>query len=645
MTISSLVSNGELFLQGTYLGIGINEWGGLGTTKNAPKGYETDSDSGFLRIGMFADLDGFDKGSSTTLDDALLQGRSIEGFNVGYNIGSTKVVQSNQLLTGYYQIKGTLSDASGKGNGVANWAGSTKDDLAIAQKITLADDAKYIRIDVTLTNNSSSTMSDVRYMRTADPDQSGKFATANKIEQQDDKGALVTAMLQKDTPFFLYSQDSRADASFYGFVNLDPYASKATSQAEGYARTIDETLNLTFSLGTLKAGQSTKITMYMGVTDNLKATIAEIDAGKAPVVIAPPVVNLAPEAVADAFDGDQDNAVTGNVLSNDKDPEGKKLTASLVDGPDHGTIKFSDDGSFIYTPNAGWSGEDSFTYAASDGVHKTNATVDLSIEAAPVVEEPVIELPPVVAPVVVPPVTADPFLDLLQAASVINGNASANEILKGTAGSDVFYFSNEARTGQDRIVGFDKTDLFVTDAKLYDGNNDGIIALSKNKVSIDGGKGGDTVVIEGVSKLRFLGTDDAGHAVYADASARPKNAKEGTNADDAFMGDARNKSKNVFFFDTSHGLDLGNDTIGNFGKHDLVVTTTKLADDNNDGIINTTGGKFALPGDSGSLLVSDTKGAAIDSLEFDGAVTRDGMTYYVYSLVNSVGTDASDLSF
>ncbi len=643
MTMNSAVANGELHLQGTYLSIGINADGNLGTTKNAPKGFATDADSGFLRVGMFADLDGFGQGNASTLDDALLQGRSIEGFNIGYTIGSNKIVQSNQLLTGYHQINGKLSDASTETEGKAIWNGATKDNLGVAQTITLANDAKYIKIDVTLTNNSATTMNDVRYMRTADPDQAGKYDTANKIEKQGD-GALVTAMLQKDTPFFLYSQDTRATASFYGFVNLDPYASTAASQAQGYAKTVDQTLNLTFGLGTLKPGESTKITLYMGVTDNLKATIAQINAGKAPVV-----VDLAPEAVADAFDGDQDNAVTGNVLSNDKDPEGKKLTASLLDGPDHGTIKFSADGSFIYTPDAGWSGGDSFTYAASDGVHTSNATVDLSIEAAPVIEEPPvvdpIVLPPVVDPIVLPPVSTDPFLDLLQAASVIHGNASANEILKGTAGADVFHFSNAAATGQDRIVGFGKSDLFVTDAKLYDGNNDGIIALSKSKVSIDGGKNGDTVVIEGVSKLRFLGTDDAGHAVYADASARPKSAKEGTTADDAFMGDARNKSKNVFFFDTNHGLDLGSDTIGNFGRHDLVVTTTKLADDNSDGIISATGGKFALPGDTGSLLVSDTKGAAIDSLEFDGSVVRDGLTYYVYSLVGSTAADASDLSF
>ncbi|MGN7161280.1 Ig-like domain-containing protein [Sphingomonas sp. SAFR-052] len=620
MTISSLVSNGELFLQGTYLGIGINEWGGLGTTKNAPKGYETDSDSGFLRIGMFADLDGFDKGSSTTLDDALLQGRSIEGFNVGYNIGSTKVVQSNQLLTGYYQIKGTLSDASGKGNGVANWAGSTKDDLAIAQKITLADDAKYIRIDVTLTNNSSSTMSDVRYMRTADPDQSGKFATANKIEQQDDKGALVTAMLQKDTPFFLYSQDSRADASFYGFVNLDPYASKATSQAEGYARTIDETLNLTFSLGTLKAGQSTKITMYMGVTDNLKATIAQIDKGADTTPTPPPpppVENLAPVVGSDAFSGKEDGRLSGNVLSNDRDPEGKALTASLVDGPNNGTIQFSADGSFVYVPKAGWSGSDSFVYAASDGVNKTNGTVKLTVEAAPVVVDPIV----------------DPVLDLLQSYNIINGSGTANEVLKGTTGSDAFYFASGAVSGNDRIVNFGSDDLLVIDKKLYDYNNDNYIGLSNNRLTLDAT--GDTVQIEGVSALRLLGSDGEGNFIYRDDSVRPRGAKEGTFGDNVFWGDAADKSKNVFFFDTRLGVDLGDDTINHFGKHDLIVTTTKLFDGNNDGIIMGSKGNISLPDGTGSITMTDVDGNALTKVEYDGSVTNDGVTYYVYSLIGS----------
>ncbi|WP_156360139.1 Ig-like domain-containing protein [Sphingomonas sp. Leaf10] len=618
MTISSAVSNGELFLQGTYLGIGINEWGGLGTTKNAPKGYDTDSDSGFLRVGMFADLDGFNKGSSTTLDDALLQGRAIEGFNVGYNIGSTKVVQSNQLLTGYYQVKGTLSDASSKSNAVANWSGSTKDDLAIVQTITLADDAKYIRIDVMLTNKSSSTMSDVRYMRTADPDQSGKFATANKIEQQDDNGALVTAMLQKDTPFFLYSQDSRADASFYGFVNLDPYASKATSQAAGYAKTIDETLNLTFSLGTLKAGQSTKITMYMGVTNDLKATISEIDSGTGTKPSPPPPVeNLAPIVGSDAFNGKEDGRLSGNVLSNDRDPEGKALSASLVDGPNNGTIQFSADGSFVYVPKAGWSGSDSFVYAASDGVNKTNGTVKLTVEAAPIIIDPVV----------------DPVLDLLQNYNIINGSGTANEVLKGTTGSDAFYFETGASSGNDRIVNFGSDDLLVIDKKLYDYNNDNYIGLANNRVLLDAS--GDTVQIEGVSALRLLGSDGDGNFIYRDDSIRPRGAKEGTFGDNVFWGDAADNTKNVFFFDTRLGVNLGNDTINRFGKHDLIVTTTKLFDGNNDGIIMGSKGNISLPDGTGSITMTDVDGNALTKVEYDGSVTNDGVTYYVYSLIGS----------
>ncbi|KQM75839.1 hypothetical protein ASE70_10745 [Sphingomonas sp. Leaf22] len=608
-----------MFLQGTYLGIGINEWGGLGTTKNAPKGFASDADSGYLRTGMVADLDGFGKGQETTLDDALLQGRAIEGFNIGYNLGSTKVVQSNQLLTGYYQVKGSLNEASSKGNGVANWAGETKDNLGVAQTITLADDAKYIRIDVVLTNNSSSTMSDVRYMRTADPDQSGKYATTNKIEQQDSKGALVTALLQKDTPFFLYSQDSRADASFYGFVNLDPYAASATSQAEGYTKTVDQTLNLTFSLGTLRAGQSTKITMYMGVTDNLSATISQINSGTvtSPPPPPPPVENLAPIAVADAFSGKEDGRLSGNVLSNDRDPEGKSLSASLVDGPSNGTIQFSADGSFVYVPKTGWNGSDSFVYAASDGVNKTSAVVKLTVDAAPVIIDPV----------------TDPTLDLIQNYNIINGSHTDNQVLRGTAGSDAFYFEAAASSGNDRVVNFGSDDLLVFDKKLYDGNNDNLIRLTNNRVTIDAS--GDTVQVDGVSVLRLLGSDDEGHFFYRDDSIRPRGAKEGTFANNVFNGDAANESRNMFFFDTRLGIDLGDDTINRFGKDDLIITTTKLFDGNNDGIIMGSKGNLSLPDGTGTVSLTDIDGNALTTVEFDGSVTNDGITYYVYSLVGS----------
>ena len=52
------------------------------------------------------------------------------------------------------------------------------------------------------------------------------------------------------------------------------------------------------------------------------------------------------------------------VLANDTAAGGATLTAVLVTGPAHGTLTLNPDGSFTYTPAAGFSGSDSFTYQA-----------------------------------------------------------------------------------------------------------------------------------------------------------------------------------------------------------------------------------------------------------------------------------------
>lgn len=54
------------------------------------------------------------------------------------------------------------------------------------------------------------------------------------------------------------------------------------------------------------------------------------------------------------------------------DPEGTALTYSAVAGPGYGTISpIGPDGSFTYTPAAGYSGPDSFTFIAGDGTHSS----------------------------------------------------------------------------------------------------------------------------------------------------------------------------------------------------------------------------------------------------------------------------------
>lgn len=71
-------------------------------------------------------------------------------------------------------------------------------------------------------------------------------------------------------------------------------------------------------------------------------------------------------------------AAAQGVLANDSDPEGNPFTASLVTGPANGTLTLNPDGSFSYTPNAGFQGQDSFTYAVTGGDTAT-ATIAVGV--------------------------------------------------------------------------------------------------------------------------------------------------------------------------------------------------------------------------------------------------------------------------
>jgi VCBS repeat-containing protein len=92
--------------------------------------------------------------------------------------------------------------------------------------------------------------------------------------------------------------------------------------------------------------------------------------------------NHAPVARNDAYATNEDTplTITPGVLANDSDADGNPLTALLLTAPSHGTLGFSSDGSFVYTPNANYNGSDSFTYKASDGSANSNvATVSITV--------------------------------------------------------------------------------------------------------------------------------------------------------------------------------------------------------------------------------------------------------------------------
>jgi hypothetical protein len=72
------------------------------------------------------------------------------------------------------------------------------------------------------------------------------------------------------------------------------------------------------------------------------------------------------------------------VLANDSDADADALTAVLSRGAANGTVQLLPDGSFTYTPKAGFSGVDSFGYRANDGTGNGNeANVTVGVAAPP----------------------------------------------------------------------------------------------------------------------------------------------------------------------------------------------------------------------------------------------------------------------
>jgi len=109
------------------------------------------------------------------------------------------------------------------------------------------------------------------------------------------------------------------------------------------------------------------------------------------VTITIAAVNDAPATQADSFGATEDQTLTVDapgVLGNDRDVDSASFTAILAAGPAHGTLTFSADGSFVYTPAANFNGTDTFTYRATDGLAASGDTT-VTIFVAPVNDPPV----------------------------------------------------------------------------------------------------------------------------------------------------------------------------------------------------------------------------------------------------------------
>ena len=115
-----------------------------------------------------------------------------------------------------------------------------------------------------------------------------------------------------------------------------------------------------------------------GIVD-AAAVVAAAEAGITPTNTAPVAT---PDSYATAGAAELDVAAPG-VLGNDTDAETDPLAAVLESDVSHGTLVLASDGGFSYAPTGGYSGPDSFTYHATDGIADSNVvTVSLTVDKA-----------------------------------------------------------------------------------------------------------------------------------------------------------------------------------------------------------------------------------------------------------------------
>jgi hypothetical protein len=283
---SAVVGN-DVFLEGTYLSVGISGAGSFGTYNAAPAGFHPSADYGGT-LGLRYDQDGFDMGNAPTTGDFFLPGTPEERFVLGYKISGEPSVFNNSETMHYDYgepidvIRESFSNLSSGTTLEAQWVGHTGgDNLRVTQVVQFEYDQRVFTNTVTLQNVGSTPLESVRYMRNVDPDQDydtyGNFYTNNQITVQqtaDGEARVLAVGLMSGVGLSYYSTDARARVSTFGFSNTDPYDAAAYDQAGVYDGDVfiapkgsvieDQAISICADLGTIQPGQQQTFVYYTG---------------------------------------------------------------------------------------------------------------------------------------------------------------------------------------------------------------------------------------------------------------------------------------------------------------------------------------------------------------------------------------------
>ncbi len=125
--------------------------------------------------------------------------------------------------------------------------------------------------------------------------------------------------------------------------------------------------NGVMTIDALGAYVYTSTVAFLG-TDSFTYTVSDGFGGTDTATVTITVSNASPVANPDVASAAQNGTTSGNVLTNDTDPDGDTLSVTASTAATHGTATVAPNGAFTYTPTPGYAGPDSFGYTLSDGM-------------------------------------------------------------------------------------------------------------------------------------------------------------------------------------------------------------------------------------------------------------------------------------
>ena len=185
-----------------------------------------------------------------------------------------------------------------------------------------------------------------------------------------------------------------------------------------------------------------------------KASDGTTDSNTAPVTVT--VSQVASPPVAESQSVTATSGSPTDITLKATAPDGKALTYAIVSAPKSGTITDlnKDTGSLVYTPGDGFTGQDRFTFKASDGTTDSN-TAPVTVTVSQVVSPPVAESQSVTA-------TSGSPTDITLKATAPDGKALTYAIVSAPKSGTItdlnkdtgslVYTPGDGFTGQDRFT-------------------------------------------------------------------------------------------------------------------------------------------------------------------------------------------------